>query len=96
MTRKKIVLYQPQQVDESIGPPSTRDMLPLEMLTISAYPLADGYEIRSSTAASTAGGGHRRRSRLRARSTRPRDPGNMVTDGLPLAKVKARHPSCRS
>jgi radical SAM superfamily enzyme YgiQ (UPF0313 family) len=45
MSRKKIVLYQPQQVDESIGPPSTRDMLPLEMLTISAFPLRDGYEI---------------------------------------------------
>jgi radical SAM superfamily enzyme YgiQ (UPF0313 family) len=45
MTRKKIVLYQPQQVDATLGPPSSRDMLPLEMLTISAFPLQDGYEI---------------------------------------------------
>ena len=42
---KKIVLYQPQQVDESLGLPSSKDMLPLEMLTISARPLANGYEI---------------------------------------------------
>ena len=43
--KKKIVLYQPQQVDESLGLPSSKDLLPLEMLTISAYPEADGYEI---------------------------------------------------
>jgi radical SAM superfamily enzyme YgiQ (UPF0313 family) len=43
--KKKIVLYQPQQVDESLGLPSSKDMLPLEMLTISAWPLEDGYEI---------------------------------------------------
>jgi hypothetical protein len=34
MTKKKLVLYQPQQVDASIGPPSSRDLMPLEMLTI--------------------------------------------------------------
>src|SRR5262245_2039111 len=45
MSKKKIVLYQPQQVDSSIGPPSSGDMLPLEMLTIGAYPDRDGYEI---------------------------------------------------
>lgn len=43
--KKKIVLYQPQQVDESLGLPSSKDLLPLEMLTISAFPLQDGYEI---------------------------------------------------
>ena len=43
--KKKIVLYQPQQVDESLGLPSSKDLLPLEMLTISAFPEADGYEI---------------------------------------------------
>ncbi len=43
--RGKIVLYQPQQVDRGIGPPSSGDMLPLEMLAISAYPERDGYEI---------------------------------------------------
>ena len=45
MSQKKIVLYQPQQVDASIGPPCSGDMLPLEMLTISAFPDRDGYEI---------------------------------------------------
>ena len=43
--KKKIVLYQPQQVDESLGLPSSKDLLPLELLTISAYPVADGYEV---------------------------------------------------
>jgi len=43
--KKKIVLYQPQQVDETLGLPSSKDMLPLEMLCISALPLQEGYEI---------------------------------------------------
>lgn len=43
--RGKIVLYQPQQVDRGIGPPSSGDMLPLEMLAISAIPEREGYEI---------------------------------------------------
>jgi hypothetical protein len=43
--KKKIVLYQPQQVDESLGLPSSKDLLPLEMLTISAWPIHDGYEV---------------------------------------------------
>lgn len=43
--KKKIVLYQPQQVDESLGLPSSKDLLPLEMLTISAWPIQDGYEV---------------------------------------------------
>jgi len=44
--KKKIVLYQPQQVDESLGLPSSKDMLPLEMLTIAAWPLEDGYDVQ--------------------------------------------------
>ncbi|MFT7680358.1 MAG: anaerobic magnesium-protoporphyrin IX monomethyl ester cyclase, partial [Planctomycetota bacterium] len=43
--KKKIVLYQPKQVDDSLGAESSKDMLPLELLTIAAYPLADGYDI---------------------------------------------------
>jgi anaerobic magnesium-protoporphyrin IX monomethyl ester cyclase len=43
--RGKIVLYQPQQVDTSIGPRSSGDMLPLEMLQIGARPDRDGYEV---------------------------------------------------
>jgi len=43
--KKKIVLYQPKQVDETLGLPSSKDMLPLEMLAISAFPLLDGYEV---------------------------------------------------
>ena len=45
MPSKKIVLYQPQQVDSRIGPSSSKDLLPLEMLTIAAFALRDGYEI---------------------------------------------------
>ncbi len=41
----KIVLYQPQQVDASLGPISSGDMLPLEMLQIGAYPDSEGYEV---------------------------------------------------
>jgi len=44
--KKKIVLYQPQQVDQKRGLPSAKDLLPLEMLAISGLPLADGYEIQ--------------------------------------------------
>lgn len=43
--KKKIVLYQPKQVDETLGLPSSKDMLPLEMLAISAFPLQDGYDV---------------------------------------------------
>ena len=43
--KNRIVLYQPKQVNVSHGRESSKDMLPLEMLTISAYPLADGYEV---------------------------------------------------
>jgi anaerobic magnesium-protoporphyrin IX monomethyl ester cyclase len=43
--KKKIVLYQPKQVDDSRGVESSKDMIPLEMLTIAAYPLQDGYDI---------------------------------------------------
>jgi len=43
--KKKIVLYQPQQVDASLGLPSSKDMLPLEMLSIANFPEREGYEI---------------------------------------------------
>lgn len=43
--KKKIVLYQPQQVDQSRGLPSAKDLLPLEMLAIAGLPLKDGFEI---------------------------------------------------
>jgi len=43
--KKKIVLYQPQQCDQKRGLPSAKDLLPLEMLSISGFPLADGYEV---------------------------------------------------
>ena len=43
--QKRIVLYQPQQVNESLGLPSSKDMLPLEMLAIAAWPLEDGYDV---------------------------------------------------
>lgn len=43
--KRKIVLYQPQQVDQSLGTPSSGDMIPLEMLQIASYPDSLGYEI---------------------------------------------------
>jgi len=43
--KKKIVLYQPQQVDASLGAESSKDMLPLEMLSIAVFPERVGYEI---------------------------------------------------
>lgn len=43
--KKKIVLYFPQHADERYGLSSDKDLLPLSLLTIAAWPLADGYEI---------------------------------------------------
>jgi anaerobic magnesium-protoporphyrin IX monomethyl ester cyclase len=96
--KKKLVLYQPAQVDESLGLASSKDMLPLEMLTISAWPLHDGYEVvivdgslyRPDEA-------HRRvleacEGALLYATTGIL--GYMVTDGLACSKkVKARFPS---
>ncbi len=44
--KKKIVLYQPQQVDQSRGLPSAKDLLPLELLAIAGFPLEDGYDVQ--------------------------------------------------
>jgi radical SAM superfamily enzyme YgiQ (UPF0313 family) len=41
----KVVLYQPHQVDKSLGKDVSRDMLPLEVLSIAALPEEDGYEV---------------------------------------------------
>ena len=43
--KKKIVLYQPQQVDAALGRESSKDMLPLESMAIAAWPLKDGFEV---------------------------------------------------
>jgi hypothetical protein len=97
MSSKKIVLYQPQQVDEKLGPPSSRDMLPLEMLTIAAFPLRDGYEVVIIDGSLyPAEEGHRRaveacEGALLYATTGIL--GYMVTDGFACStKVKARHP----
>ncbi|HPF15621.1 MAG: B12-binding domain-containing radical SAM protein [Planctomycetes bacterium] len=59
--KKKIVLYQPKQVDETLGLESSKDMLPLEMLTIAAFPLEDGYDVVIVDGSLFAGdAGHRR------------------------------------
>ena len=44
--KKKIVLYQPKQVDDSLGVESSKDMLPLELMTIAAFPLEDGFDVK--------------------------------------------------
>ena len=43
--KKRIVLYHPQFADETRGETSAKDVLPLSLLTIAAWPLADGYEV---------------------------------------------------
>jgi radical SAM superfamily enzyme YgiQ (UPF0313 family) len=97
MTAKKIVLYQPQQVNEGLGLPSSKDMLPLEMLTISAYPLQDGYEVEIVDGSLySAEEAHRRvleacEGALLYATTGIL--GYMVTDGYACSqKVKARFP----
>ena len=101
MSRKKIVLYQPQQVDASIGPPSSKDMLPLEMLTIAAFPLQDGYEIEIIDGSLyDQEEAHRRvveacEGALMYATTGIL--GYMVTDGFRCStKVKERHPQLPS
>lgn len=95
--KKKIVLYQPKQVDETLGLPSSKDMLPLEMLTISSYPLEDGYEIEIVDGSLYDGEeGHRVlveacEGAMLVGTTGIL--GYMVNDGWQaMGKVKARHP----
>src|SRR5262249_61932957 len=44
-SRKKIVLYSPQLADETRGYPSGKEVLPMPLLAIAAWPLADGYDV---------------------------------------------------
>ncbi|MCC7013056.1 MAG: B12-binding domain-containing radical SAM protein [Planctomycetes bacterium] len=97
MSKKKIVLYQPQQVDASIGPPASGDMLPLEMLTIGAFPDREGYQVVIVDGSLyTPEEAHRRvveacEGALLYATTGIL--GYMVTDGFACStKVKARHP----
>ena len=43
---KKIVLYYPQQANEAGGVPYSKDVLPIALLSIASWPLADGYEVQ--------------------------------------------------
>ncbi len=46
MGRKpRIVLYQPQQVRQELGLQTSFDMIPLEMLHVSAIPVQEGYDV---------------------------------------------------
>jgi anaerobic magnesium-protoporphyrin IX monomethyl ester cyclase len=45
MAKLKIVLYQPQQVNQELGQFTSYDMLPLEMLHVAALPVKDGHEV---------------------------------------------------
>src|ERR1700741_3379016 len=97
MGGKNIVVNQPQQVDTQLGPDSSKDLLPLEMLTIAAFPVRDGYEvvIIDGSLYSPAEA-HRRvveacEGALLYATTGIL--GYMVTDGfLASTQVKARHP----
>jgi len=42
--KKKLVLYSPQQADPRSGIASSRDLLPLSLLTLAAWPERDGFE----------------------------------------------------
>ncbi len=44
-SRLRIVLYQPQQVNQDLGQFTSYDMLPLEMLRIAGFPVVDGHEV---------------------------------------------------
>jgi radical SAM superfamily enzyme YgiQ (UPF0313 family) len=97
MKSKRIVLYQPQQVNEGLGLPSSKDLLPLEMLTVSAFPLQDGYEVAIIDGSLySEAEAHRRvveacEGALLYATTGIL--GYMVTDGFHCSsKVKARHP----
>ncbi len=95
--KKKIVLYQPKQVNETLGLESSKDMLPLEMLTISGYPLQDGYQIEIVDGSLYRGdAGHRRlleecEGAMLVATTGIL--GYMVNDGYQaMGKVKAKFP----
>jgi len=95
--KKKIVLYQPKQVDETLGVESSKDMLPLEMMTIAAFPLQDGYDVRIVDGSLYRGtAGHDRlvqecEDAFLVATTCIL--GYMVTDSwLAMQRVKAKHP----
>ncbi|MEZ6014338.1 MAG: radical SAM protein [Planctomycetota bacterium] len=95
--KKKIVLYQPKQVDETLGVESSKDMLPLEMMTIAAFPLEDGYDVEIIDGSLYRGTeGHERfaaaaEGALLVATTAIL--GYMVTDSwLAMQRVKAQHP----
>jgi len=95
--KKKIVLYQPKQVDETLGLESSKDMLPLECLTIAAYPLAEGFQVEILDGSLYRGDeGHRKLIELCEGAMLVGTTGilgYMVNDGWQaMTKVKARYP----
>ena len=95
--KKKIVLYQPKQVDDSLGVQSSKDMLPLELLTIAAFPLQDGYDVRSVDGSLFSGTeGHERFAQEAEGAMMVATTailGYMVTDSwLAMQAVKKKHP----
>ena len=96
--KKKIVLYQPKQVDDTLGVESSKDMLPLELLTIAAFPLQDGYDVKIIDGSLYTGTeGHRRfaeeaEGALLVATTAIL--GYMVTDSwLAMQACKAKNPN---
>ncbi|MEL6430285.1 MAG: radical SAM protein [Planctomycetota bacterium] len=95
--KKKIVLYQPKQVDDSLGVQSSKDMLPLELLTIAAFPLQDGYDVRIVDGSLFSGTeGHERFAQEAEGAMMVATTailGYMVTDSwLAMQAVKKKHP----
>lgn len=96
---KKIVLYSPQSAQHARPPNSRwRDELPLSLLTISAWPLADGYQVELIDGTRfTRAEAHRRvveacEGALLYATTGILGP--QLVDGLACTRaVKARHPA---
>ncbi len=100
MSKLKIVLYQPQQVNQDLGQFTSYDMLPLEMLHIAAIPDAQGHEVVVIDASLYS---HDEAHRRALEACEGADIfgttailGFMVADGHRIAeKVHARHPRVR-
>ena len=95
--KKKIVLYQPKQVDDTLGVESSKDMLPLELMTIAAFPLEDGYDVKIIDGSLYKGAdGHKRFAEeadgaMMVGTTAIL--GYMVTDSwLAMTHLRSRHP----
>ena len=100
MSKKKLVLYQSQQVDKSQGSTPSLDILPLEMLHVASLPDRDGYEVVILDASLYAPEEAHRRAVEACQGAAVFGTtsilGYMVADGhLAAEKVRAAHPGIK-